>query len=193
MAAELSYLGAYRSVTLDYYVRNRQAMQQAYPDLISFDTRFDADDALLTALLDFGREQDPELGKPSSTDRAEMAARAKAYLAKHLFDESAYHYVLRHRDDDYQKALEVLRDYSTSSKLLWQPTANKHRTFCGFLNSNFATDFNLIPPEKNIIMAFELPALPYAYDALEPHIDARTMEIHHGKHHNGYTQAQRGR
>ena len=36
-------------------------------------------------------------------------------------------------------------------------------------------------------MAFELPQLPYAYDALEPHIDARTMEIHHGKHHAGYT------
>ncbi len=36
-------------------------------------------------------------------------------------------------------------------------------------------------------MAFELPVLPYAYDALEPHIDARTMEIHHTKHHNGYT------
>ena len=36
-------------------------------------------------------------------------------------------------------------------------------------------------------MAFELPALPYAYDALAPHIDARTMEIHHGKHHAGYT------
>lgn len=36
-------------------------------------------------------------------------------------------------------------------------------------------------------MAFELPALPYATDALEPHIDARTMEIHHGKHHQGYT------
>ncbi len=36
-------------------------------------------------------------------------------------------------------------------------------------------------------MAFELPKLPYAYDALEPHIDARTMEIHHTKHHNGYT------
>jgi Fe-Mn family superoxide dismutase len=34
---------------------------------------------------------------------------------------------------------------------------------------------------------FELPKLPYAYDALEPHIDARTMEIHHTKHHNGYT------
>jgi Fe-Mn family superoxide dismutase len=36
-------------------------------------------------------------------------------------------------------------------------------------------------------MAFELPKLPYAYDALEPHIDAQTMEIHHSKHHNGYT------
>lgn len=36
-------------------------------------------------------------------------------------------------------------------------------------------------------MAFELPQLPYANNALEPHIDAKTMEIHHGKHHNGYT------
>jgi Fe-Mn family superoxide dismutase len=36
-------------------------------------------------------------------------------------------------------------------------------------------------------MAFELPKLPYAYDALEPHIDAMTMEIHHSKHHNAYT------
>ncbi len=45
----------------------------------------------------------------------------------------------------------------------------------------------LIINKKLHIMAFELPALPYAYDALEPHIDARTMEIHHGKHHAGYT------
>ncbi len=37
-------------------------------------------------------------------------------------------------------------------------------------------------------MAFELPALPYAFDALEPHFDARTMEIHHDKHHAGYTK-----
>ena len=36
-------------------------------------------------------------------------------------------------------------------------------------------------------MAFELPNLPYAHDALEPHIDTTTMEIHHGKHHAGYT------
>ncbi len=35
-------------------------------------------------------------------------------------------------------------------------------------------------------MAYDLPNLPYSYDALEPHIDARTMEIHHGKHHAGY-------
>ena len=36
-------------------------------------------------------------------------------------------------------------------------------------------------------MAFELPGLKYDYNALEPYIDARTMEIHHGKHHGGYT------
>ena len=36
-------------------------------------------------------------------------------------------------------------------------------------------------------MAFTLPQLPYSYDALEPHFDARTMEIHHSKHHAGYT------
>jgi len=35
-------------------------------------------------------------------------------------------------------------------------------------------------------MAYELPKLPYPYDALEPHIDARTMEIHHTKHHQAY-------
>jgi len=35
-------------------------------------------------------------------------------------------------------------------------------------------------------MAFTLPSLPYSYDALEPHIDARTMEIHHSRHHNAY-------
>jgi len=35
---------------------------------------------------------------------------------------------------------------------------------------------------------FDLPTLPYAYDALQPHIDARTMEIHHSKHHAGYTK-----
>lgn len=36
-------------------------------------------------------------------------------------------------------------------------------------------------------MSYELPKLPYEKDALEPHIDAKTMEIHHGKHHQGYT------
>lgn len=40
---------------------------------------------------------------------------------------------------------------------------------------------------KNNIMAFELPKLPYDYNALEPHFDALTMEIHHSKHHAGYT------
>lgn len=40
--------------------------------------------------------------------------------------------------------------------------------------------------ELSKVMAFTLPALAYAYDALEPHIDARTMEIHHTKHHQAY-------
>jgi superoxide dismutase, Fe-Mn family len=42
------------------------------------------------------------------------------------------------------------------------------------------------PTQKEKSMAHELPKLPYAFDALEPHIDARTMEIHHGKHHATY-------
>jgi len=41
-------------------------------------------------------------------------------------------------------------------------------------------------------MSFTLPSLPYAVDALEPNIDARTMEIHHGKHHQGYTNNLNG-
>jgi Fe-Mn family superoxide dismutase len=45
-----------------------------------------------------------------------------------------------------------------------------------------STRFDLTVP----IMPYELPKLPYAYDALEPHIDARTMEIHHTKHHQAY-------
>ena len=42
-------------------------------------------------------------------------------------------------------------------------------------------------------MAYSVPDLPYGFDALEPHIDARTMEIHHGKHHAAYVdEPQRG-
>ena len=45
---------------------------------------------------------------------------------------------------------------------------------------------NIVPHSELTIMAYSLPSLPYAHDALEPHIDARTMEIHHGKHHQAY-------
>lgn len=55
----------------------------------------------------------------------------------------------------------------------------------GFTNINSINNKNKLR-SKNNMAKFELPALPYAFDALEPHIDARTMEIHHGKHHAGY-------
>jgi superoxide dismutase, Fe-Mn family len=45
---------------------------------------------------------------------------------------------------------------------------------------------DLDPTKESETMAYTLPDLPYAHDALEPHIDARTMEIHHGKHHAAY-------
>lgn len=55
-------------------------------------------------------------------------------------------------------------------------------------NKNFPVGSGVVifTTQKNTIMAFTLPALPYAPAALEPHIDSRTMEIHHGKHHNAY-------
>jgi len=54
----------------------------------------------------------------------------------------------------------------------------------GFTNLNSIN--NKIIRSDNNMAKFELPTLPYAFDALEPHIDARTMEIHHGKHHAAY-------
>ncbi len=57
-------------------------------------------------------------------------------------------------------------------------------TFCGQAPKK---EENSEPKEKESTI-FELPALPYAFNALEPHIDARTMEIHHDKHHAGYTK-----
>ena len=49
----------------------------------------------------------------------------------------------------------------------------------------------VIKNNHTLTMAHELPALPYATTALEPHIDAKTMEIHHGKHHAAYVEIGR--
>ena len=49
-----------------------------------------------------------------------------------------------------------------------------------------SNQIELVSESKENKMTYTLPDLPYAHDALEPHIDARTMEIHHGKHHNAY-------
>jgi Fe-Mn family superoxide dismutase len=60
------------------------------------------------------------------------------------------------------------------------------KTASRLLRAGTTTDFatNLKSEEKPV--AFTVPPLPYAFDALEPHIDAKTMEIHHDKHHNAY-------
>ncbi len=55
---------------------------------------------------------------------------------------------------------------------------------------NFGNQLNI--NENTYKMSFELPKLPYSNDALEPHIDAKTMEIHHDKHHAGYTKKLNG-
>jgi Fe-Mn family superoxide dismutase len=56
-----------------------------------------------------------------------------------------------------------------------------------FVSPKETTDKSLIVNLKfKIVMAFTLPPLPYAFDALEPHIDAQTMQIHHDKHHQAY-------
>jgi Fe-Mn family superoxide dismutase len=58
-------------------------------------------------------------------------------------------------------------------------------TFCGDANTAGEGEKETADSESSTL--FELAALPYAFDALEPYIDARTMEIHHDKHHAGYT------
>lgn len=55
---------------------------------------------------------------------------------------------------------------------------------CKVTSTNSATAIATAP----VIGGFTLPGLPYAYDALEPHIDKTTMEIHHGKHHKAYVE-----
>jgi len=69
---------------------------------------------------------------------------------------------------------------------IWSGTANASPgvTWPNKLTESFINQHILHP--KTNKMSFELPSLPYAYDALEPHIDANTMQIHHGKHHAAY-------
>jgi superoxide dismutase, Fe-Mn family len=87
----------------------------------------------------------------------------------------------------------LLRDCVKCVKY-WQLQANKLK-HCGnfgklILNERTVVMLFCVRIHKNkkggVSMAFELPQLPYAYDALEPHIDKETMNIHHTKHHNTY-------
>jgi len=58
----------------------------------------------------------------------------------------------------------------------------------GFLGMGIQPTFGEISPEMMSDKEYTLPHLPYAYDALEPHIDAQTLKLHHGKHHAGYVK-----
>ncbi|NNC83696.1 MAG: superoxide dismutase, partial [Flavobacteriales bacterium] len=59
---------------------------------------------------------------------------------------------------------------------------------CGSGSSTSVETTDTAAGSGSVVTPFELPALPYAYDALEPNIDARTMTIHHDKHHAGYVK-----
>src|ERR1700761_3045303 len=73
-----------------------------------------------------------------------------------------------------------------------KPTRGADRSACGRLRTPpiRRSDRTGIqrenPPETGVNMAFSVPDLPYSFDALEPYIDAQTMEIHHDKHHAAY-------
>jgi superoxide dismutase, Fe-Mn family len=73
---------------------------------------------------------------------------------------------------------ERMSSVSGSALHLLRSCANRSFAFAEFVSISRV--------EKGTTMAYSLPELPYAYDALEPHVDARTMEIHHTKHHQAY-------
>ena len=109
---------------------------------------------------------------PDGEEEAKLRHRFLAQVVRTLWGESASYEVLMDGDEAVARALHALTEESN------------------FTQANGAVSLNsttLNPTKTTSLMAFELPQLPYAYDALEPHIDARTMEIHHSKHHAGYT------
>ncbi len=78
------------------------------------------------------------------------------------------------------------REFMVGTGIVGAGLLGTSNTASGLLHPGTATDFaaNLKSEEKPV--AFSVPPLPYSFDALEPHIDAKTMEIHHDKHHAAY-------
>lgn len=81
-----------------------------------------------------------------------------------------------------KKKREFLKFGFFSAAALWLPFSYPFKAFARQIDKNTYTSIN----KGGNLMSHELPKLTYAYDALEPHIDAKTMEIHHSKHHQAY-------
>jgi Fe-Mn family superoxide dismutase len=78
------------------------------------------------------------------------------------------------------------RTFIKSSGLVGAGLLGAERTTPGFLHAGRETETKSNSKQEGQTVPFTVPALPYAFDALEPYIDAKTMEIHHDKHHGAY-------
>jgi hypothetical protein len=78
------------------------------------------------------------------------------------------------------------RKFLVSSGIVGAGLLGAGKAAPGLLQAETRSDFNLNLNVEDKPVAFTLPPLPYSFDALEPYIDAKTMQIHHDKHHGAY-------
>lgn len=110
---ELSYAGVLRSFTLQYVNEHRADWSSTFPNMEAFDRGFTITPRIEAALDELATARDITPAPLTTDARQELHLRLKALMAKHLFEENAYYYVLRNRDRDYMKAVDVLHDYTT--------------------------------------------------------------------------------
>ncbi|MFI5098833.1 MAG: superoxide dismutase, partial [Candidatus Acidiferrales bacterium] len=78
------------------------------------------------------------------------------------------------------------RKFLVSSGIVGAGLLGAGKAAPGLLQAETRSDFNLNLNVEDKPVAFTVPPLPYSFDALEPYIDAKTMQIHHDKHHGAY-------